>query len=434
MAKPSLTYFNIRGLAEPIRVILADAQVEYNDVAFNLPVDGKPDQRLVDLKASGKLDFDQVPLYEESDGFRIAQSGSIIRYLARKHGLNGKNEHEAAKIDSFYEYYKDITTGVSTTSRTPDSVKRDELKKKLIDEDLPKHLHRLDTHLHNNKTGFFVGASASYADLLIWYMLDNYSDQGLLDVSKYENLSKFKKAIESRPGMQKYISNPHRYPVSHAFPRYVMYSYEGNPNVKKSLIAAQYGGIKIEHGKFVMGTDNKTPEFLKKNPNGQVPLLDSPDGPIYESNAIARYVARKGTDKGLLGSNEFESSLVDQWIEWYRSRAEKDIYAWFLPAVGYGTFDQKKHDDAKAAINIAFGILNGHLEGKEWLVGKRVTLADIVLFASMHLAFTLVTDPTYMKPYANIVAWANRCASQPQFKAVIPEFKFAEVEKKAPSS
>lgn len=38
-----------------------------------------------------------------------------------------------------------------------------------------------------------------------------------------------------------------------------------------------------------MGTDNKTPEYLKKNPLGKVPVLDTPQGAIWESNAIARY-------------------------------------------------------------------------------------------------------------------------------------------------
>ena len=40
---------------------------------------------------------------------------------------------------------------------------------------------------------------------------------------------------------------------------------------------------------FTWAVTNKTPEFLKKNPNGEVPLMETPDGPIYESNAIAKY-------------------------------------------------------------------------------------------------------------------------------------------------
>jgi elongation factor 1-gamma len=56
-------------------------------------------------------------------------------------------------------------------------------------------------------------------------------------------------------------------------------------NVFKALIAAEYVGVKIEQ----IEVTNKTPEFLKLNPLGKVPVLETPEGAIAESNAIARY-------------------------------------------------------------------------------------------------------------------------------------------------
>jgi glutathione S-transferase len=45
------------------------------------------------------------------------------------------------------------------------------------------------------------------------------------------------------------------------------------------LIAAEFGGLKIDYPlDFKFGVDNKTPEFLQKNPNGQVPTLETPEG------------------------------------------------------------------------------------------------------------------------------------------------------------
>lgn len=56
------------------------------------------------------------------------------------------------------------------------------------------------------------------------------------------------------------------------------------------LIAAQYSGAKVEQEKnFQLGVTNKTPEFLAKFPFGKVPAMDTPDGPIFESNAMAYY-------------------------------------------------------------------------------------------------------------------------------------------------
>jgi glutathione S-transferase len=67
---------------------------------------------------------------------------------------------------------------------------------------------------------------------------------------------------------------------------------------RKCLIAADYAGVQVE--KVVTGYDQtKTPEYLKKNPNGKMPTLETPEGKfIFESNAILRYFARLDKSKG----------------------------------------------------------------------------------------------------------------------------------------
>ncbi|KAI3755156.1 hypothetical protein L1987_54951 [Smallanthus sonchifolius] len=57
---------------------------------------------------------------------------------------------------------------------------------------------------------------------------------------------------------------------------------------------------------FELGVTNLTPEFLKMNPIGKIPVLETPDGFVFESNAIARYVARLKTDTSLFGSSPIE--------------------------------------------------------------------------------------------------------------------------------
>ena len=70
---------------------------------------------------------------------------------------------------------------------------------------------------------------------------------------------------------------------------YKIVSYESNFNVRKSLIVANYVGIQVSFPPgFRFGVDNKTEDFLKKNPAGQVPMLEGPDGALFESNAIAK--------------------------------------------------------------------------------------------------------------------------------------------------
>eukprot|EP01125_Pyxidicula_operculata_P014929 TRINITY_DN502_c0_g1_i1.p1 TRINITY_DN502_c0_g1~~TRINITY_DN502_c0_g1_i1.p1 ORF type:complete len:143 (-),score=38.94 TRINITY_DN502_c0_g1_i1:435-833(-) len=123
--------------------------------------------------------------------------------------------------------------------------------------------------------------------------------------------------------------------------KFTVYSYPNSPSVAKAEIAGKFGGVEIEYAKdFEFRVTNKTPEYYLKNPNGQVPTLDTPDGAIWESNAIAYYVARVGTDSvGLLGDTPYSQTLVDQWTNWVRSRIE-GLYPLFAFAAGWGAFNK----------------------------------------------------------------------------------------------
>jgi len=206
-------------------------------------------------------------------------------------------------------------------------------------------------------------------------------------------------------------------------------SYAGNTNAQKAEIAAQYAGVEIDYpSTFKMGTDNKTPEFLKKNPNGQVPSMDTPDGPLWESNTLARYVVRKGHDHGLYGANEYQACQVDQWIDWIRSKLENPGSDWVGPVFGYREANAEKRQKAMEDIAKALAILDGHLADKVWIVGNRVTLADIVMCVAISSPIKFVMDSTFLKPFPHFVAWFHRCITQKEFKAVMGEVKLCEKE------
>lgn len=99
-----------------------------------------------------------------------------------------------------------------------------------------------------------------------------------------------------------------------------LHTYPGNKNANKALIVAEYAGISIDVPRFEMGKANKTPEFLKLNPFGKVPTLETPQGEgVFESNAIARFVARQSPSAAaqLLGKTPIEQAQVDAWGEYF---------------------------------------------------------------------------------------------------------------------
>ena len=129
--------------------------------------------------------------------------------------------------------------------------------------------------------------------------------------------------------------------------------------------------------------DHKSPAFLAKNPLGKVPVLDTPSGPIFESGAIARYVARLRSDANLLGASFYQQAQVDQWIDFGANEVEPARGILFYPLVGYLQFNDKAASEAKKELTTALNVLNGHLANNTFMVGNAITLADISIVAAL---------------------------------------------------
>lgn len=212
---------------------------------------------------------------------------------------------------------------------------------------------------------------------------------------------------------------------------YTLYTYMPNYRAWKALIAAEYNQVKIDVPEFKMGETNKTPQFLEKNPLGKVPVLETPQGSVFESNAIARYVARLRQDNDLFGTSTFESGQVEQWIEFSAHELEPSRSVWLYPIFGFLQYEQAAYEAAKADTAKCLKILDEHLQTRTYLVGHKITLADIVIVSALADLYRLVFSPEFRAPYANLTRWFTTCINQPQFARVMGKVDFAAEEKKA---
>ncbi|KAF2293924.1 hypothetical protein GH714_005723 [Hevea brasiliensis] len=127
--------------------------------------------------------------------------------------------------------------------------------------------------------------------------------------------------------------------------------WKTNKNAFKSLIAAEYSGVKVELVEnFEMGVSNKTPEFLKMNPIGKVPVLETPDGPLFESNAIARYVTRLKADNPLYDSSLIDYAHIEQWIDFASLEIDANLMAWLRPRMGFAPYLPPAEEAAISAL------------------------------------------------------------------------------------
>ncbi|KAJ3322224.1 Elongation factor 1-gamma [Boothiomyces sp. JEL0866] len=205
-----------------------------------------------------------------------------------------------------------------------------------------------------------------------------------------------------------------------------IYTYPNNSRVQKALIAAKYNNLDVQETIVAIGKDNTTPEFLAKFPLGKVPAFEGADGfTLFESNAIAFYVANKeGTQ--LLGKNRKESALVQQWVAFADNEFGPTAAAWLYPILGFYPVNEAATNKAKEDVKRTLSALNRHLVSKTFLVGERVTLADIVLVTSLLRFYELVFDPSFLAPFKNVHRWFTTCVNQPHFKSVLGEVKFCE--------
>ena len=153
----------------------------------------------------------------------------------------------------------------------------------------------------------------------------------------------------------------------------------------------------------VLKAETRTPEFLALNPAGQVPLVVFADeGPLAQSNAIMLHLAQN-TD--LIPDDAFERALMFQWLFWEQYSHETAI-----AVLRFHRFYLKKTDDqidpalpGKCVKVLA--LMNSHLEGRKYFVGRKLSLADIALVAYTRFSHQAGLD---LAAYPNVRAWVRR--------------------------
>merc|ERR1711863_170168 len=197
-----------------------------------------------------------------------------------------------------------------------------------------------------------------------------------------------------------------------------LFTYPDNFRAQKAEIAAKYSGAKLTVSKdFKFGETNKSAAFLKKFPLGKVPAFEGSDGLLLtESNAIAYYVAN---DELRGGSDAAARAQVVQWMCMADNEILPAACTWVFPTMGIMQFNKNATDRAKEDIKAALKTLNDHLLTRTFLVGERVTLADIAVACTMISLYKQVLDPAFRKPFGNVTRWFNTVVNQPNAKAVL---------------
>jgi len=135
-----------------------------------------------------------------------------------------------------------------------------------------------------------------------------------------------------------------------------------------------------------------------------------------------------------VGATDFEAAQVDQWIEFSVSEIDLPASVWVFPILGYIQNNATATQRAKGDIRKVLEILNNHLADKTFLVGERISLADIVVATSLHRLYVKVLDPAFRKQFVNTNRWFTTIVNQPNFVAVAGQTTFAAKMEVAPAT
>lgn len=183
----------------------------------------------------------------------------------------------------------------------------------------------------------------------------------------------------------------------------------------RTLWAAEELGLQYEHSPISFDGATRKPEYLQINPNGHVPAVDDDGFIVWESMAINLYLAEKYGKAPIWPSDVKGHAAAYQWSFFGMTECEPHLLAMlmhkmFLPP-------EQRSDAAIAgaveAMKAPYGVLEGHLKGRDYLLGKDFTIADLNVAAVLSLGMMVQLDNAATPTAA---AWLGRCMSRPSFQ------------------
>jgi glutathione S-transferase len=201
MAGAKLTYFQGRGRAETTRWMLAATGIGFDNVTIDTP------EELAELRSSGRLPFDQMPLLE-IDGLNLSQSSAMIRFLARRGGLYGANDEEALWCDMVAGVAADFAeTAIQAPFKPSDAIAIVDMETRFA-----KFGPRFEARIEAQGSGYSASDTMTFADVVLAEALSSYLEWCPDILSETPRLESLYQRVIATSGIAAYLASDRRYP------------------------------------------------------------------------------------------------------------------------------------------------------------------------------------------------------------------------------
>lgn len=199
---PTLAYWDIRGLAQPIRLLLHYVGQDFENKMYSTggPPDFSRESWLKD-KFNLNLDFPNLPFYMDGD-IKITQTNAILRHIARKHNMCGTTDEERAVVDMMADQVMDLRNGFVRLCYNPKFT--DYLPGYL--EQLPTTLQPFETFLADKQ--FIIGDKLTFPDFHLYEMLFAHRELKSDCLNNFPKLTSYMTRFENVPAIKAYMESP----------------------------------------------------------------------------------------------------------------------------------------------------------------------------------------------------------------------------------
>ena len=193
-------------------------------------------------------------------------------------------------------------------------------------------------------------------------------------------------------------------------------------NGQKVCAVAKYLDAPVEyiHVDLAKG-EQKSPAFLAINPNGKIPALLDGDTALWESNAIMCHLARRAKSD-LWPTDPVKQIEVLKWLSWNSEHFTRHAGTLYFnhvikPKFGIGAPDEKAVEEAIGFAKQFVAVLDRELEGRTFLLGDHLTVADFAVSVTLPQAETIKLP---LEGFKNIARWKEQLEDIPAWREPFP--------------
>ena len=179
-----------------------------------------------------------------------------------------------------------------------------------------------------------------------------------------------------------------------------------------SLLDIEHEWVQVD----ILAGETQAPDFLAKNPNGKIPLLELSDGRcLSESNAILNYLA---FGSALLPRDSFELAKVQQWqfFEQYSHEPYIAVARFIAKYLGLPEARRAEYEAKQSGGHKALAVMERQLSTSPYLTGDSLSTADISLYGYTHVAHEGGFD---LNEYPSVLAWIDRVQKHQKYIGMV---------------